>query len=153
MVTGPTLPERIEVLAIVPMGAALKVIGRGVASGLTYDSVLSPAQLAQLTVSAETEPFDGDARLFRLGVESHRLGLAYEYKAVMPRFGEMAPQNKLFFRRIVREYGKDWPRYVRDLNALSDDDWSEQVDGRFVAVDRFTDIAFGRRRAVASESV
>lgn len=43
--------------------------------------------------------------------------------AVMPRFGEMAPQNKLFFRRIVREYGKDWPRYVRDLNSLSDDDW------------------------------
>ena len=54
--------------------------------------------------------------------------------AVMPRFGEMAPQNKLFFRRIVREYGKDWPRYVRDLNALSDDDWSEQVGAQIVEV-------------------
>ena len=27
----------------------------------------------------EREPFDGDARLFRLGIEAHRLGLAFEY--------------------------------------------------------------------------
>lgn len=78
-VSGPTLPERIEVLAVIPMGTSLKVIGRGLKTGLTYDPVLSPPQVAQLTVSAETEPFDGDARLFRLGVEAHRLGLAYEY--------------------------------------------------------------------------
>lgn len=32
-----------------------------------------------MTISADQEPFDGDARLFRLGVEAHRLGLAYEY--------------------------------------------------------------------------
>jgi superfamily II DNA or RNA helicase len=32
-----------------------------------------------LTVSADREPFDGDARMFRLGIEAHRLGLAYEY--------------------------------------------------------------------------
>ena len=38
-----------------------------------------PRSTGQLTVSAEQEPFDGDARLFRLGVEAHRLGLAYEY--------------------------------------------------------------------------
>jgi superfamily II DNA or RNA helicase len=61
------------------MGAALKVIGRGRNSGLTYDPVLTAAQIAQLTVSAEAEPFDGDARLFRLAVEALRLGLAYEY--------------------------------------------------------------------------
>jgi SNF2 family DNA or RNA helicase len=30
-------------------------------------------------VSADREPLDGDARLFRLGVEAHRLGLAFEY--------------------------------------------------------------------------
>ncbi len=78
-VSGPTLPERIEVLAVIPMGTALKVIGRGLKTGLTYDPVLSPQQVAQLTVSADSEPFDGDARLFRLGVEAHRLGLAYEY--------------------------------------------------------------------------
>ena len=61
------------------MGESLKIIGRGRRSGQTYDPVLSPQQLAQLTVSADREPFDGDARLFRLGIEAHRLGLAYEY--------------------------------------------------------------------------
>ena len=79
IVRGPTLPEPIEVLATVPMGDSLKVIGRGTQTGMTHDPVLTPAQLADLIVSAEREPFDGDARLFRLGVEAHRLGLAYEY--------------------------------------------------------------------------
>lgn len=79
VVSGPTLPERVEVLAVVPLGESLKVIGRGLKTGLTYDPVLNAAQLAQLTVSAERQPFDGDARLFRLGVEAQRLGLAYEY--------------------------------------------------------------------------
>ena len=46
---------------------------------MTHDPVLTPAQLAQLTVSADREPFDGDARMFRLGIEAQRLGLAYEY--------------------------------------------------------------------------
>ena len=79
IVSGPILPEPIEVLATVPMGDSVKVIGRGMRTGMTHDPVLAPEQLAQLTVSAEREPFDGDARLFRLGVEAHRLGLAYEY--------------------------------------------------------------------------
>jgi ATP-dependent DNA helicase RecG len=79
IVRGPTLPEPIEVLAVVPFGQSLKVIGRGLNTGLTHDPVLNPAQLLQLEISAEREPFDGNARLFRLGVEAHRLGLAYEY--------------------------------------------------------------------------
>ena len=79
IVRGPTLPEPIEVLAVVPLGDALKVIGRGMNTGLTRDPVLGPDQICHLTVSAECEPFDGDARLFRLGIEAHRLGLAYEY--------------------------------------------------------------------------
>src|SRR4051812_15647025 len=79
IVRGPTLPEAVEVLALVPIGDSLKVIGRGLSTGLTYDPVLNAAQISQLNVSQEQESFDGDARLFRLGVEAHRLGLAYEY--------------------------------------------------------------------------
>lgn len=79
IVTGPTLPEPVEVLVTTPMGSALKIIGRGRNTGMTYDPVLSPGQIARLQVSAEREPFDGDARLFRLGIEAQRLGLAYEY--------------------------------------------------------------------------
>jgi hypothetical protein len=33
IVRGPTLPEPIEVLATVPMGDSLKVIGRGLSTG------------------------------------------------------------------------------------------------------------------------
>ena len=53
IVQGPTLPEPIEVLATVPMGDSFKVIGRGMQTGITHDPVLTPEQLAQLTVSAE----------------------------------------------------------------------------------------------------
>lgn len=56
MVTGPTLPERIEVLATVPIGAALKVIGRGVASGLTYDPVLGAAKIAHPRLHTVQDP-------------------------------------------------------------------------------------------------
>lgn len=79
VVTGPLLPEPIEVLVTIPMGSALKLIGRGLQTGLSRDSIFTAAQLAQLSISAEQEPFDGDARRFRLGVEAMRLGLAYEY--------------------------------------------------------------------------
>jgi hypothetical protein len=78
-VSGPFIPESIEVLAVVPLGTSLKIIGRGKKTGLTHDPVLTPEQIQRLTVSCEIEPFDGDARLFRLGVEAERLGLAYEY--------------------------------------------------------------------------
>src|SRR5438874_3537206 len=79
IVRGPTLPEPVEVLTLIPLGDSVKIIGRGLQTGLTHDPVLTPDQLARLTISADQEPFDGDARLFRLGVEAHRLGLAYEY--------------------------------------------------------------------------
>ena len=79
IVRGPTLPEPVEVLAVVPMGSSVKLIGRGLKTGRTHDPVFTAAQLATLTVSAEQEPLDGDARMFRLGVEAQRLGLAYEY--------------------------------------------------------------------------
>src|SRR5437764_1164122 len=79
IVRGPTLPEPVEVLALVPLGDSIKIIARGLQTGLTHEPVLTPEHLSRLTVSADQEPFDGDARLFRLGVEAHRLGLAYEY--------------------------------------------------------------------------
>lgn len=79
IISGPTLPEAVEVLSVTPYGTSLKIVGRGLRTGRTYDPVLNASQLAQLTISADTEPFDGDARLFRLGIEAQRLGLAYEY--------------------------------------------------------------------------
>ena len=79
IIGGPFIPESMEVLAVIPFGLSLKVIGRGIKTGQSYDPVLSPEQIGQLTVTGESEPFDGSAQLFRIGVEAHRLGLAYEY--------------------------------------------------------------------------
>ena len=79
VVTGPLLPEPVEVLAIVPLGDAIKLVGKGCKTGLVRDPVLTTAQLAQLSGSPKRKSFDGDATSFRLGIEAHRLGLAYEY--------------------------------------------------------------------------
>lgn len=79
IVRGPLFPEPVQVLATIPMGSAIKLIGTGVVTNRTYQPILQPAQIAQLEVNPDQEPFDGDARKFRLGVEAMRLGLAYEY--------------------------------------------------------------------------
>ena len=79
VVSGPLLPEAVEVVALIPLGDSLKLIGKGLKTGLLRDPVLTQAQVAQLQFSPAEEPFDGDAALFRLGIEAQRLGLAYEY--------------------------------------------------------------------------
>jgi superfamily II DNA or RNA helicase len=79
VITGPLLPEPIEVLAVVLLGESVKLLGKGLKTGLVRDPVFSQAQLAQLRCSSPRESFDGDPSQFRLGIEAHRLGLAYEY--------------------------------------------------------------------------
>jgi hypothetical protein len=79
VVAGPALPEPIELLAVVTLGEGTRLLGRGLRTGGVIDTILSPTQLAQLVVSPDQPAFDGDARLFRLGIEAQRLGLAYEY--------------------------------------------------------------------------
>ncbi len=79
VVNGPFFPEPVQVIVAVPMGAAVKLIGKGSRSGQVYEPVLTDEQLALLIASPAREPFDGDARKFRLGIEAMRLGLAYEY--------------------------------------------------------------------------
>jgi superfamily II DNA or RNA helicase len=79
IVRGPVIPEPIQVVAVVPMGEVTQIMGKGLTTGQFHDPILSKAQVALLTASPEKEPFDGDARRFRLGIEAMRLGLAYEY--------------------------------------------------------------------------
>jgi len=79
VVHGPIFPEPVQVIAIIPMGVSVKLIGRGLTTNLVHSPILTPDQLAQLEASPENEPFDGDPGRFRIGVEALRLGLAYEY--------------------------------------------------------------------------
>ena len=80
IVSGPVLPEMVEILSAIPLGgAAVRIIGKGLSTGLVRDSVFTTDQLAQLSIRPERQAFDGAAAQFRLGIEAQRLGLAYEY--------------------------------------------------------------------------
>lgn len=79
IVQGPLFPEPVQVIVAMPLGAAVKLIGKGLRTGQVYEPILSIDQLNMLEIGPATEPFDGDAVRFRLGIEALRLGLAYEY--------------------------------------------------------------------------
>src|SRR6516164_5980036 len=78
-VYGPLFPEPVQVIVTLPVGSGVKLVGKGVRSNTVYEPILSQDQLGLLTASPASEPFDGDASRFRLGVEAMRLGLTYEY--------------------------------------------------------------------------
>ena len=73
-VYGPLFPEPVQVIVTVPMGSGVKLVGKGVRSNTVYEPILNAEQLALLTASPASEPFDGDASRFRLGIEAMRLG-------------------------------------------------------------------------------
>ena len=79
IVRGSIFPEPVQVILITSIGNSVKLIGKGLNTGKVYEPVLTDTQLAQLQVTPEKHPFDGDPDKFRLGVEAMRLGLAYEY--------------------------------------------------------------------------
>ena len=76
---GPVFAEPVEVIVTMPMGAAVKLVGRGVQTGKVVDIILTAEKLKLLETTPDTEPFDGDSKMFRLGIEAMRLGLAFEY--------------------------------------------------------------------------
>ena len=79
IVRGSILPEPIKIITTVPVGESIKIIGEGLNSGKVHQPVLTAIQIAELELSPEIPPFDGDPANFRLGIEAMRLGLAYEY--------------------------------------------------------------------------
>ncbi len=76
---GSLFSEPVQVITVIPMGDAIKLIGKGLNTGKLHDPILFSEQLAALETTPENEPFDGDAGNFRLGVEAMRLALAHEY--------------------------------------------------------------------------
>jgi hypothetical protein len=79
VVRGPIFPEPVQVIRVVPMGSSVKLVGRGLNSGLVRQPILHAAQIALLEAGPESQAFDGDPKNFKLGVEALRLGIAYEY--------------------------------------------------------------------------
>jgi len=79
VVRGPIFPEPVQVIVLIPMGASVKLVGKGLVTGQVHEPVLDADQVATLEATPEKAPFDGDPQRFRLGIEALRLGLAYEY--------------------------------------------------------------------------
>jgi hypothetical protein len=76
---GPLFPEPVQVLVATPMGPAVKLIGKGLQTNKVFELVLTQEKLALLETTPDTEPFDGDSKMFRLGIEAMRLQLPFEY--------------------------------------------------------------------------
>ena len=59
IVTSPFPPKPVEVIAVVLLCDAVNLVGKGLKTGRAHDPILTTGQSAQLTVSADREPFDG----------------------------------------------------------------------------------------------
>lgn len=79
IIRGAAFPEPVQIISFGQVGHEFKLIGEGLTSGKVYKPILNGEQLALLAASPDKEPYDGDAIRFRLGIESMRLALAYEY--------------------------------------------------------------------------
>ena len=76
---GPIFPEPVQIIVVIPMGDAVKLVGKGVNTSRVYEPILTLDKLAALETTPDIQPFDGEAKRFRLGIEALRLSLAYEY--------------------------------------------------------------------------
>jgi nucleoside-triphosphatase THEP1 len=76
---GPIFPEPVQVIVTIPMGDAVKLVGKGVNTSRVYEPILTSIMLEALETTPDIEPYDGDPQRFRLGIEAMRLALAFEY--------------------------------------------------------------------------
>ena len=115
IVRGPIFPEPVQIIVVVPMGASVKLVGKGLNTGQVHEPILNGEQVATLEATPEKEPFDGDPQRFRLGIEALRLGLAYEYD---PYFAFPSPESILSLTSLkpstiifsgLREFDFSWP--------------------------------------------
>lgn len=79
LIKGPLFKEQIKIITVVVLGNSIKLVGKGMQTGQVYEPVLNDQQLEQLELISEKEPFDGDPKNFKIGIEAMRLALAYEY--------------------------------------------------------------------------
>ena len=60
IVRGSLFSEPVQIIAIVPLGKSVKLIGTGLKTGLTHQPILSVEQLATLEVSSDQKSYDGE---------------------------------------------------------------------------------------------
>jgi superfamily II DNA or RNA helicase len=79
ILVGSLFNEPVRVITTQKVGEKLKIIGNGMNTGLVLQPILSAEQIATLQITSDTPTFDGNPLKFKLGIESLRLKLAYEY--------------------------------------------------------------------------
>lgn len=79
ILVGSLFPEPVRVITTQPVGEKMKIIGSGLNTGLVHQPILSAEQIATLQITSDAPTFDGNPLKFKLGIESLRLKLAYEY--------------------------------------------------------------------------
>jgi len=79
VVRGPLFPEPVQIIMVAPLGAGVRLVGKGLNTSQVYEPILTGEQLATLEISTGAEPYDGNPIHFRLGIEALRIGLAFEY--------------------------------------------------------------------------
>ena len=66
IVRGPLLPEPIELIAVVPMGAAVKVIGKGLKSGRACFHALEPFPCPTSVLDLVVDSIEENGNTYRL---------------------------------------------------------------------------------------
>lgn len=79
ILVGSLFNEPVRVITTQSVGEKLKIIGKGLNTGKVHEPILSAEQIATLQITSDTPTFDGNPLKFKLGIESLRLKLAYEY--------------------------------------------------------------------------
>lgn len=81
IIRGLIFPELVKIITTIPMGDAVKLIGKGMKTGKVHELILTTEQLDKLEASTEKEPFYGNAQQFRLGIEKMRFNVVLTPKA------------------------------------------------------------------------
>ncbi|MDO8586444.1 MAG: helicase-related protein [Armatimonadota bacterium] len=85
IVTGPFFSEPMRIVTAKPAGDGTWVVGLvGLQTSRFREVPLGPSELSLLHVNEAEYSYDGDGSLLRLGLQSHALGIAYEFD---PYFG------------------------------------------------------------------
>jgi len=80
VLTGPFWPEPVKVIRVEQVGLAVSITWVGLSSGQYGSRIFLPEDLEKIEVKSLTKvPNQLDSELFFLGIEAHRIRLAYEF--------------------------------------------------------------------------
>ncbi|MGH7823840.1 MAG: Pycsar system effector family protein [Candidatus Binatia bacterium] len=68
------------------------------------------------------------------------LSLIFSILGVYSRFGDLAPQARVFFGHIAKAYGRDYEKYIRDTINMTAADWARELGTQIVEVSQIASV-------------